>query len=62
MQTIFRCPECGRETTLIKKPSCGTTIICPKCQSEGKVINMVEQIDNTQYKNLGGGLFQRKET
>jgi transcription elongation factor Elf1 len=62
MQNIFRCPECGRETTLIKKPQCGVSIFCPKCQAEGKSISMIEQVNSSQYTNLGGGLFQKKES
>jgi hypothetical protein len=58
METIFRCPDCGRQSIGVVNHGCSPTCICPHCQREGNVIYMLEERKD-QIRKMGDGLFTR---
>jgi len=59
MKEIF-CPNCNNVITVNKKSI--DPVICPKClESSGESITMVESSNNPNIKNLGYGLFEKRD-
>jgi hypothetical protein len=52
----IQCPICS---TIIEVSASKQQVFCPKCIKDGKRIVMLETPE-TQYKNMGDGLFTKE--